>query len=120
MPAARFTVLGWYFDRVLPKEFGVRLPFAFPFHRSYWHSYWHSNSAAGNRDVAASAEEAALEGPAAVCAAAEEVPEALRRKSASSGCVVRTTALRREFDTPAGKKASLFSSMKIRQNKTLI
>ena len=30
--------------------------------------------------------------------------QALRRKSATSGCVVRTSGLRREFQTPVGKK----------------
>lgn len=34
-----------------------------------------------------------------------EVATALRRRSAASGCVVRTTALRKEFQTPGGKKA---------------
>jgi hypothetical protein len=32
--------------------------------------------------------------------------QALRLKSAASGCVVRTLALGREFQTPAGKKVT--------------
>ncbi|CAE7454884.1 ABCA1, partial [Symbiodinium sp. CCMP2456] len=81
-----YTLLGWYLDRVVPKEFGVRLPFYFPFQRSFWQSLW---SPAALADAAATAEEAALNGPAALCVgsgAAEPVPEALRRKSAASGC----------------------------------
>jgi len=101
-----FTALGWYFDRVLPKEYGVRLSPTFLFRRSFWQSIW---SPAVNADAAAAAEEAALEGPSAKCAAAEEIPQALRRKSAASGCVVRTIGLGREFQTPAGKKVAVES-----------
>ena len=36
----RFTALGWYFDRVLPKEYGVRLSPTFVFRRSFWQSIW--------------------------------------------------------------------------------
>ena len=36
----RFTALGWYFDRVLPKEYGVRLSPNFIFRRSFWQSIW--------------------------------------------------------------------------------
>lgn len=36
----RFTALGWYFDRVLPKEYGVRLSPTFLFRRSFWQSVW--------------------------------------------------------------------------------
>ncbi|CAL1153289.1 unnamed protein product [Cladocopium goreaui] len=100
-----FTALGWYFDRVLPKEYGVRLSPNFIFRRSFWQSIWRS----ADGDAAATAEEAALQGPSAQCAAAEEVPQALRLKSAASGCVVRTLALGREFQTPAGKKVAVES-----------
>ena len=110
----RFTVLGWYFDRVLPKEYGVRLSPSFIFRRSFWQSVWRrifdklSSTgtdvymctikhgilqpmqcrwpivavytlcrSASNGDAATTAEEAALEGPSAQCAAAEEVSQAM-------------------------------------------
>ncbi|CAJ1347857.1 unnamed protein product, partial [Effrenium voratum] len=103
-----FTALGWYFDRVLPKEFGVRLPPHFFLQRSFWQST--RSPALGAAEAAELAADAALRGPAAQCAAlgcAEEVATALRRRSAASGCVVRTTALRKEFQTPGGKKVAV-------------
>jgi ABC-type multidrug transport system fused ATPase/permease subunit len=33
---ALYLLLAWYFDRVLPKEYGTHLPWHFPFHASYW------------------------------------------------------------------------------------
>ncbi|CAK9049012.1 unnamed protein product, partial [Durusdinium trenchii] len=68
-----FTALGWYFDRVLPKEYGVRLSPTFVFRRSFWQSIWSPSTL---DDAAATAERAAMVGPAALCTAAEEVPEA--------------------------------------------
>ncbi len=33
-----YTLLGMYFDQVLPKEFGIVRPWYFPFQPSYWMS----------------------------------------------------------------------------------
>ena len=34
--SAIFTILALYLDNVLPKEFGVRQPFYYPFTKKYW------------------------------------------------------------------------------------
>ena len=31
-----WTLLGWYLEKVVPKEFGVVQPFYFPFTRTFW------------------------------------------------------------------------------------
>ncbi|CAE8598611.1 unnamed protein product, partial [Polarella glacialis] len=98
-----WTSLGWYFDRVLPKEYGVRQPPNFLFKPSYWQR--NGRNLREERTMAAELDAA----PDAVCAglnAAEAVPEAVRRRAAS-GCVVQTRGLRREFNTPGGTKVAV-------------
>lgn len=34
--AALYIFLGWYFDRILPQEYGIRYPWYFVFQKSYW------------------------------------------------------------------------------------
>ena len=95
-----WTALGWYFDLVLPKEYGVRLPSSFPFRPSYWM----------DRAIGSDFPAAAPSDVPAVCAgrdAVEAVPEAVRARSAASGILVRIRGLRREFSTPGGMKVAV-------------
>lgn len=97
-----WTVLGWYFDRVLPKEYGVRLPLTFPFRASFWCDR-------PDRDAEAILG-SAQDGPSAVCAArdaVEPVAEAVRARSLASGTILRTEGLRKEFSTPGGLKVAV-------------
>lgn len=97
-----WTFAGWYLDRVLPKEFGSRLPLNFLCMPSYWMGHPGSSQSMedqiGDSDVPAR------------CAApdtVEAVPEAVRLRSHASGAFVRTVGLRREFSTPGGTKVAV-------------
>eukprot|EP00927_Polykrikos_kofoidii_P058513 TRINITY_DN5306_c1_g1_i2.p1 TRINITY_DN5306_c1_g1~~TRINITY_DN5306_c1_g1_i2.p1 ORF type:complete len:2147 (+),score=286.97 TRINITY_DN5306_c1_g1_i2:56-6442(+) len=90
-----YTLLGWYFELVLPKEYGVRLPVLFPFKSSYWceRTATHQRTLGDDDDRPA------------VCSAenmVEDVPAAVRAASERTGVVVRIRGLRREFQTPGG------------------
>lgn len=98
-----WSLLGWYLDRVLPKEYGARLPVNFLCMNSYWfrggearapHIVWPDD----RDDVPARGV-----GENTV----EPVPEALRLRSQASGVLVRTRGLRREFPTPGGVKVAV-------------
>lgn len=100
-----WTALGWYLDRVLPKEFGVRLPVYFPFQPSYWFGH------APRREAGQPAARDLLRSEAsAVCVlpdSVEHVGEAVRARSTGTGTLVVCEQLRREFSTPAGKKVAV-------------
>lgn len=106
-----WTLLGWYLDRVLPKEYGVRLPVLFPFMASYW---MNRPAAAAAQGQAAVDEEMGGDGQAWSARAVgvdtvEEVPSAVRARSQASGILVRTLGLRKEFSTPGGTKVAVDS-----------
>eukprot|EP00929_Paragymnodinium_shiwhaense_P115857 TRINITY_DN8500_c0_g1_i3.p1 TRINITY_DN8500_c0_g1~~TRINITY_DN8500_c0_g1_i3.p1 ORF type:complete len:2086 (-),score=492.32 TRINITY_DN8500_c0_g1_i3:221-6478(-) len=102
-----WTLAGWYLDRILPKEFGVRMPPYFIFLSSYW---------CPKRQEALRAQDPAANGsvnvhaPPAVCKlreSVEPVPEADRTRSMATGRILQIQGLRREFSTPGGLKVAV-------------
>lgn len=91
-----WTLLGWYLDQVVPKEFGIRQPLHFPCLKSYWldHPHGMQNDFVDTNDRLQ-------------CGVVEEVAEAVRARSEASGTLVETVNLRREFSTPAGVKVAV-------------
>eukprot|EP00928_Gymnodinium_smaydae_P017948 TRINITY_DN16841_c2_g1_i1.p1 TRINITY_DN16841_c2_g1~~TRINITY_DN16841_c2_g1_i1.p1 ORF type:complete len:2152 (-),score=460.50 TRINITY_DN16841_c2_g1_i1:58-5934(-) len=103
-----WTVLAWYLDAVLPKEYGVRQPWNFPFMPSYWLERPATTDGDESSSGATCADaDAAAAAACAGQATAEPVAEAIRSRSEASGTLVRIQRLRREFSTPGGVKVAV-------------
>ncbi|CAK0894746.1 unnamed protein product, partial [Prorocentrum cordatum] len=101
-----WTLLGWYLDQVLPKEYGTRLPPHFPLLASYWLD----RPSGPGLHAASEGRAVGPEAPPALCAGrdtVEAVPEAVRARSRASGTLVQTVGLRKEFRTSGGPKVAV-------------
>jgi ABC-type multidrug transport system ATPase subunit len=93
-----YTVLGWYLEQIMPKEFGVVQPPWFPFVKSYW---------TGKSGKTASAAEAvAASGGGFTTELMEDVSGALKSQEGAGTCV-QLIKLRKEFTGPAGTKTAV-------------
>jgi ATP-binding cassette subfamily A (ABC1) protein 3 len=119
-----YSFLGWYLEQVLPKEFGVRQPYLFIFHKSYWvpgaTDSWFDQSVPGIRDGSGGGGAAApagslldegnhAAGPGDAAGGGinmEEVSADLRAQEKTNECV-QIYGLRRVFDTPDGEKVAV-------------
>ena len=100
---ALYTVLGWYLDEVLPKEFGIRQPWNFPCKRSYWSGGSTSDNDELGEDTV---DDVYGDEGSAGQADIEEVSIELRHQEATNDCV-RLHKLRKVFSTPDGPKVAV-------------
>lgn len=98
-----WTILGWYLDQVLPKEFGIRQPLHFPFLSSYWLDRPRHQVLPAELVGEDDGSPARTVGHNTV----EQVPDAIRSRTQASGTEVRTIGLRKEFSTPTGTKVAV-------------
>ena len=104
-----WTPVGWYLDRVLPKEFGLRLPVYYPCLPSFWcgHQAVRGDTAAqpsGQRRPLLRDEREAV---CVVPSYSEPVPDVVKANSETSGNTVCIQRLRREFSTPGGTNVAV-------------
>ena len=110
-----YTVLGWYLEQVLPKEFGVRRPYSFVFYKSHWipgaTDGWFGLSLPGSRAAPSNSllDEGALyaAGPGDDGAGNVEAVSADLRAQIETNECVQIHGLRRTFDTPDGEKVAV-------------
>jgi ABC-type multidrug transport system ATPase subunit len=108
-----WTAAGFYLANVLPREFGQRLPFYYPLTPGYWRGVlrWlrpsskRAGKEGGSGRVGGGAAEAQEE--AGTLDAAVEPVEASLRQQRAQGRGIQVRGLRKEFDTPSGKKVAL-------------
>jgi ATP-binding cassette subfamily A (ABC1) protein 3 len=111
-----YTFLGWYLEQVLPKEFGVRQPFWFPFKnlcltmKGHGWSRWCLEQIAKHRRIGVGEE--SINGVAELDHTGENTPHTesvapeLESQAATGQCV-KIMGLRRTFSTPDGEKVAV-------------
>lgn len=107
-----WTAVGFYLANVLPREFGQRLPFYYPLTPGYWRGVLRwlrpSSKRAGKEGGSGRVSGgAAVEEEAGTLDAAVEPVEASLRQQRAQGRGIQVRGLRKEFDTPSGKKVAL-------------
>lgn len=110
-----YTVLGWYLGKIVPQEFGITLPWYFPFTKSYWlpdvalkhtrGSSQRANDGSHNRLL----EEGVVHEDAAEPAAGEQIeaPGVALRDLAKAGRSLALRSLCKSFQTPDGVKKAV-------------
>jgi hypothetical protein len=109
-----YAFLGWYFDQVLPQEFGTRQPFYFPLLPSYWCGQSKSTpvdkqrlSSANSGEYHHELELGARDGPDDTQNGNfEPVADIIKKQEQENTCVVIRN-LRKVFVTPDGDKVAV-------------
>ena len=100
-----YAVLAWYFDAVLPekfREYGVPRPLGFPFTAAYWREVL-GLPTPPSPTTSTSSPPSAPSSPSSYLERLDGAQEAKLRE----GRCVQTRGLRKEFDTPDGKKVAV-------------